>query len=339
MVQKDLPIKDIPNHQNGGGIISQNEYLQLFESMINSLTNLNNSINKLNSNMQKTQELIVNSHNIILSRINTIHERTMHYMPKSSLNFSMELVEHCNLNCAGCDHFSPLAENKYADFDKTSKYFDRLAELFGEDIKYVQFAGGEPLLHPEITKFLIMARKKFPKAPIRVITNGIKLASMPDEFWEVCKEQNVTIMPTKYPISVDYDAMQNKAARYGVKYSYFNNAQFVKTLFKLPIDFEGLQNEHLNFVHCHRANNCIFLQNGRLYTCAFAAIIWRFDKYFGTKLFNEESNSIDIFKANSTEEILKFLAKPIPFCRYCKILNTVFDIPWHQSKRTIDEWT
>ena len=325
---------------NEGVTFNIADLIKIFNGILNSVNSINTSLQDIQNQIHQTNQLIAQSHNIISSQINgTKNQLVQRYMPKTALNFSMELVQHCNLNCAGCDHFSPLAEKKFADFEETSRYFDRLAELFGSNIKYVQFAGGEPLLHPDINKFLAMAREKFPNSPIRIITNGIKLPNMPEDFWRTLKENRVTLLPTKYPIAVDYDAMKAKAESYGIKYDYFNDGNVVKTLFKLPLDFEGLQDENLSFLHCHRANNCIFLQNGRLYTCAMAAIVWRFDKYFGTNLFNEEANSIDIYKAESAEEILKFLARPVPFCRHCKILNTVYDIKWHKSNKAIEEWT
>lgn len=335
-----LPNDTIPkNASGGGGDITQIKYIKALDAVAKAISVLNDSIEKINADLQQTKQMLVNSHNIINSRMSVLQEGIMHYVPKAEIGFSMEMAEHCNLNCAGCDHFSPLAKQQFPDFEETTRDFIRLSKLFGNKVKYVQFAGGEPLLNPEITKFIVMANRIFPHSPIRIITNGVKLASMPEEFWNVCRDHNVILMPTKYPISVDYEAMQTKAKGYGVRYRYFNEGQTIKILFKLPLDFEGLQEGRLSFFYCHRANNCIFYQRGRLYTCALAAVIWRFDDYFGTKLFDAESNSIDIHKANSAEEVFEFLAKPIPFCRYCKIQNTVYNIPWHRSNKTIDEWT
>jgi hypothetical protein len=46
-------------------------------------------------------------------------------------SIEFHLAEHCNLNCAGCDHFSPLAAEEYASLETVKKDMARLAELTG----------------------------------------------------------------------------------------------------------------------------------------------------------------------------------------------------------------
>ena len=43
-------------------------------------------------------------------------------IPKTEAEFLFEfsLAEHCNLNCVGCAHFSPLAEQEFANYKKTT---------------------------------------------------------------------------------------------------------------------------------------------------------------------------------------------------------------------------
>jgi hypothetical protein len=33
--------------------------------------------------------------------------------PRKTLQFEAHLTDHCNLNCAGCCHFSPIAQQYY----------------------------------------------------------------------------------------------------------------------------------------------------------------------------------------------------------------------------------
>lgn len=326
----------------GGGeekSINQAEYVQALTSLANSLNSINNSVAQIQNQIQQMNQIIVQSHNINSALISNLQAGIIRCMPRKDIKILIALAEHCNLNCACCDHFSPLAEPMFADFDEVEKDLNRLAYLFNGQSGGISFQGGEPLLHPEITKFLILARKKFSNARIYIITNGLKLLSMPEEFWQTCKENNIEITPTKYPIAIDYEKMKKKAEEYGIKFYYINGGETIKTMFKLPLDFSGRQNENASFFNCHRANQCIYLQNGRIYTCTVAPTARHFDKKFGTHLFDAEENSIDIYKAKSGEEILEFLAKPIPFCHYCKIRDTVYNIEWHKSKKTIDEWT
>lgn len=262
------------------------------------------------------------------------------FIPRSLLKFEFALAEHCNLNCRGCDHFSPIAEPKLADFTSTAMDFARLSALFGGKAESILLLGGEPLLHPEIEKFMIMARKNFPDAKIEIVTNGLLLMKEPESFWEACHDNNIAITVTKYPVSLDFKAMEARAENYRVVYNYFGNSgDIVKTLFQNKFSANKTQDAWTSYLLCHRSNQCIYLQDGRLYTCTGAPTVRHFDKRFGTHLFNAEENSIDIYEAKSAQEIMQFLAKPIPFCAHCRISETVSGIPWCKSKKTIDEWT
>ena len=296
-------------------------------------------MNALKTQMEQFFQLTFARQFDIYSRINQLETSMVRNMPSSALGFGVTLAEHCNLQCCGCDHFSPLAEPEFANFENIKNDFERLAELFGRKVFKVNFLGGEPLLNPEITRFFYMARKIFPETFLDVITNGILLQNISEEFWTACHDNNIVIRVTKYPIPVDYERIENLAVAHGVELRYFDNKNVVKTLFKLKMDVEGLQDDRKMFLLCHRATNCIYLQNGRLYTCTVAPTVRHFDRRFGTHMADEENNSIDIYKAKSPEEILNFLAKPIPLCRYCRIAETEWGISWHHSKKTIDEWT
>lgn len=56
--------------------------------------------------------------------------------------FNVNIVDHCNLNCKYCDHFAPLAEEKYADIQNLEKDFKRIASLVS--LESIGLMGGEP---------------------------------------------------------------------------------------------------------------------------------------------------------------------------------------------------
>jgi len=265
---------------------------------------------------------------------------TVRSTPRTTLRFAFAVTQHCDLNCAGCCRFAPLAEPEYADVEETERDFKRLSELFGgRNVSLIQLMGGEPLLHPELTKFFEIARREFPRAQISLITNGLKLLQQPEEFWLSCKKNGIYVTPTKYPIPLNYEAIEAIAEKYQVIYSYFDNQKEpVKTLTKFTKDpFSNVSGSN-EFLVCGEANGCINLSHGRLYTCGWPPYIKHFNKYFGHMFDETPEDSIDIYQASSAQEILKFLSKPIPFCRYCRISKNEYDIPWHQSKKDINEW-
>jgi hypothetical protein len=107
---------------------------------------------------------------------------------------------------------------------------------------------------------------------------------------------------------------------------------------RLPKDMNGCQNITDNINLCLVANFCIFLKDGKLSTCCLPLLIDRFNNYFGKNINVSEDDFIDIYKAESIGEIYRFLSKPMPFCRYCKIRAWEVGIEWGVSKKEISEW-
>ncbi|MDR2803389.1 MAG: hypothetical protein LBB22_03760 [Treponema sp.] len=112
-----------------------------------------------------------------------------------------------------------------------------------------------------------------------------------------------------------------------------------KNMHHLPLDLNGGQNIKKSFNVCFFANSCISLNDGKLYTCGLPVSIQHFNGYFGKDIQASEEDFIDIYKVNTVDEILDFLCKPIPFCRYCDWQNIETRLPWRISKKEISEWT
>ena len=313
------------------------------EDVLNKVSTLNRDIVEIKQQLAQIGNavgMLANGHNQLAGFAKALQQGLKRFIPRALLPMRVALAEHCNLNCRGCDHFAPIAEPQFADFTSLAMDFARLSALFDGRADEILLMGGEPLLHPEIEKFMVMARKNFQEAKIEIVTNGVLLMKKSESFWKTCRERDIAINVTKYPISLDFEAMEKKSASYGVKYHYFDGAgDIVKTLFQHKLSPKKTQDAWTSYLLCGRANNCIYLQDGRLYTCTVAPTVRHFDRRFGTNLFNAEENSIDIYKAKSAQEIMEFLAKPIPFCSHCRMAETVQGIKWCTSKKTIDEWT
>jgi organic radical activating enzyme len=253
--------------------------------------------------------------------------------------FEVHLADHCNLDCFGCDHYSPLAEKKFADINLFKADFERLSFLTNGQVDTISLLGGEPLLHPELNDFLIVSRKYFPNTKIQLVTNGLLLTSQTEDFWLTCKKYDITIVATKYPINIDYKKIKAIAKEKDVKFEYTEGGDKTKkTSHCRPLDLTGSQNPVHNFLSCWWANYCIYLENGKIYTCALAPNTKHFSKFFDLDVLLSDNDGISIHQAENIEEILNFLAKPIPFCKYCKVQQISYR-KWTRSKREISEWT
>lgn len=260
-------------------------------------------------------------------------------VPREKIVIGVHLVEHCNLQCKGCDNFSPLAKEEFVDVEQYKRDFARLAELFGDNAERIDLYGGEPLLHPEITELLCITREFFPKSPVTILTNGVLLLKMQEKFWQVCRELNIKISLTKYPINLDYDKIESRVTKEGINFEYHGYSLVEeKVLWKERIDREGKQDPEVMFQCCGRANDCIVLSKGRLYTCTMIPNLRHFNSFFNEDLQVTEKDSIDIYKAKDAQEIFQFLSHAVPCCRYCDIFNNEYGLVWERSKLQKEEW-
>lgn len=253
---------------------------------------------------------------------------------RSKIVMGFHVTEHCNLNCAGCDNFSPLAEPEFIDVSEFRRDIERMAFLFHNECERISLLGGEPLLHPQLTELIEIARKNFPVGMIDIITNGTLLSRQEAKFWETCRDNDIAIAMTHYPISIDIEKIMSTAEKFGVKINY--SALAKDEFFKEPINLSGSGNIRNNFAACTRGNDCVMLGHGRLYACTFASNVHHFNKKFGKNIPVTEADYIDIYKVNDPEEILRRLAEPIPLCRFCD-MNIKF-VKWRVSEKDISEW-
>ena len=242
----------------------------------------------------------------------------------------IHLADHCNLNCKGCGHFSPVASERFIDLDQLSTDLHRLSHLFG-NIEMIRLMGGEPLLHPAITEAIAVSRKFLPRADIRLVTNGILLPKMNEGFWRALNDNGVGIDLTKYPISLDVAKIRGLAAENGVRIEITECNKFFASL-----TLKGDSDPRAAMNTCRSHFYCPFLQDGMLYVCNLPATVHHFNAQFHTAI--PADGAIDIHDGRMTGwRILSLLERPVPACRYCTAGEYVtFD--WKVSRKEIAEW-
>lgn len=257
--------------------------------------------------------------------------------PLQHLQLEVNIVRHCNLNCQMCDHFSPLSDVDFLSLSEFKHDIKKLAKTFHNRAKYIYLLGGEPLLHPEIKEFIKISRHFFPKSNVIIYTNALNLLTMDSEFILTCRTHFIKIYITKYPINMDYNKLELFLKYHRINYKFVNTSP-VKTSSHYPLDPNGKQDARDNFSKCIHANNCITLNNGKLYTCSIIPNIDIFNKYFSYNIPVTPNDYIDIHQENSPESILKRLCQPFPFCKYCNIKKRSHNHPWKISNQDIREW-
>lgn len=316
---------------------NDNEIVKSFHINQSIIYEINNSVftrSKIVESLWETNKKLYSELQLITNSFKRQLKPTIY-----DFHFEFHLVEHCNLKCAGCTHFAPLAKEEYLSIEAFKSDIDRLSVLSHKKARFINLLGGEPLLHPDIQQFLYCAREAFPDSIIRVVTNGIKLLDMDEKFWVACKENDIIIGITEYPIGINYKERIELIKRKGIQFESFNSDDLPRDeMWRLSLDESGLNRPTDNFMRCPRANACVFIKHGKVFNCATMANIEHFNNFFGTRFNISNDDGIDIYKVNNIDEILSFLAAPKPFCRYCSIDNRKYGVKWKMSDFQKEEW-
>lgn len=266
---------------------------------------------------------------------------------KDSISFEVCIVDHCNLSCQMCDHFSQLADKWFVDIQTYTRDIERMAELFEHKTGTITLVGGEPTLHPELAQMLIIGRKLFPDTRINLLTNGILLPKMENDIngniWKVCSEQKIDMTITAYPINFDYIGLENKAREYGISLRMASNIHDIKTGLthkisdRHPLNLDG-KVPPIYAAHCFYFNKCHILREGKYYMCPMAAHIGIFNKYFDKQVPRSEKDYLNIYEVQSWKDFAEFGSAFIPMCRYCDQKRWGHAYEWKPSNKTIDEY-
>lgn len=220
------------------------------------------------------------------------------------------IADHCNLKCRGCLHFSNMHEPQFADIDTFSRDMQRLAELF-EDIIRIRLMGGEPLLNPDLFRFLPIARGRFPKSDIRIVTNGLLITQIENELIDSMRKNHVIFDITAYPPTMKHmGEIRAFLEAEGIGYVYTEAVgEFRKTMSRRD------DNNAYKAMRVCMAANCHFLREGKLSKCPMTMFLDDFNDRFGTNYHSEDS--IDIYSDIDPWIMVKRLDAACDFCSHC----------------------
>ena len=83
---------------------------------------------------------------IIIQNGETINDRIERFYDRGE--FEIQIVDHCNLKCEGCNHFSNIASPWFMSLEEFTETIKLLSEKLGYLTKRLMILGGEPFLHP-----------------------------------------------------------------------------------------------------------------------------------------------------------------------------------------------
>lgn len=267
--------------------------------------------------------------------MNKIKRKFKMWLNKHSKRFlDIHIVEHCNLNCKSCAHFSPIAEQSYISLDKLENMYKNLQPIYKKFFKSIHLMGGEPLLHPNIEQIIRLTRKYFPNTEVQIVTNGIKILQKSEYFFETCAKNHIVFYISQYPLAIDYKTICKKLESYGIKFIISKQINYFLCYL---LDSTGNQNPVESYKKCEYAGFCIQLKDNKLFPCFQSAHIEHINKFFNTNFIYKEGDYIDLNYPISKRIFKEFISTPRPFCRYCN-MSKQHQIKWESSQKSKSEW-
>ncbi len=240
----------------------------------------------------------------------------------------------CNLKCAGCTHFSNIYPGeRFGSYTEYCSDLMRLQELFW-GIGKIRLMGGEPLLNPDLPKFIYATREAFPDSDIRVVSNGLLLRPDHADVLSAMRETSTYFDISMYPPTVgSINRISDICKKYSVKLTVTPEI----TEFNAGMNLHGQSDPALSYAACP-ANHCAYLCNGKMSTCAMPQLLDIFNNRYGTCINAGDRDITDIYEEGlDGYELLRRLKLPMDICRFCDENRRSY--PWFVSAEPIAaEW-
>lgn len=221
------------------------------------------------------------------------------------------VADHCNLNCKYCTHYSPLVPQPvYTEYEQFAADLRQLKKYI-IDIGVIRILGGEPLLNPELGRFIELTRELYPASIITVVTNGMLLDRLEPSLIEAMKRNMAFFHISFYPPLKDkVQEIQKYLYEKEIPYTITPMiTEFNKTQTMTPQADEDF------FYRCFQAS-CTCLHGGKMAPCYAPFTTKYFNAAFGQELPVEEG--IDLYDEALTAPVLKAeLLIPMQRCSYC----------------------
>lgn len=224
-------------------------------------------------------------------------------------HLDIHIVDHCNLRCKSCAHFSSLVEGDVVyPADSVAKSLARLSSLV-PNICSISLLGGEPLLHPELAAIAEHTRTFYPYAAINLTTNGLLLRQTPPETVAALRRNNIRIAVSLYPpMRAEVDLLVQWLRESGLRWNMARTDCFERRLLPKPT-FDAEK----GFAKC---GHIMCLRGSRIGYCVMALFTDYYNARFGAGRLPEDGG-VDVFSVGSGAELLARLHAPLNLCRQC----------------------
>jgi hypothetical protein len=93
-------------------------------------------------------------------------------------DLEIHVAHACNLKCQSCSHYSDQGHKGVVSLEDADRWMSAWNRRL--QVRTFSLVGGEPTIHPELTEFVRLARRRWPDSHLRLVTNGFFLHNHPD---------------------------------------------------------------------------------------------------------------------------------------------------------------
>lgn len=224
-------------------------------------------------------------------------------------HIELHISDKCNLNCKGCSHFSPLYNDINAVFEKKMDDIKALKLLF-DNIFRIDILGGEPLLNPELKRYVVALREELPETFIQIYTNGLLIPKLEEDVLKAISDNNIGISISEYrPTHNMIDTIKRKLEEFNIRYHIAEYDD--KQIFNTPISTSS----NSKYPRLCISDGCITISDGKISRCPTLMYIEKFNEYFNQNLPTEGIHMISEY--TDGHKLLEDMKKWIPLCNHC----------------------
>lgn len=244
----------------------------------------------------------------------------------------IQIVDHCNLNCAFCNHFSPIAEPWCMPIEDFRAQIEAVRDNL-PNLKTLILLGGEPTLHPQLLDICKIARELLPEVGLEIFTNGVKIKYIED-LMPALKELNVYMSFSSYPGHYNMERTDKLMQKYDNS-GYTNTRIFME---QNIVDEKHEGDFEFNYFNCgHHTIPCFTIKDFKLYICPFAAHV---SHYFKAAVISHPETLDDYLYIpdikGDLDKIQDFIFTAKPICAYCRHETSV--AIWQLSNKDLTEY-
>jgi GTP 3',8-cyclase len=232
------------------------------------------------------------------------------------------LVDHCNLSCRECSHFSPYLRKYSASIESFERDLSRLAEVYR--VHRFRFVGGEPLLNREILRFVQAVRASGIATEIEVVTNGLLLDRLDEQLLRHLDSIAVSAYPAAGDLGPALRATQALCDRYGVRLQVEHIDRFRRMQVPEPISDESFVRTIFDSCLIAHTWSCQTFYEGFFYLCSRPIYTDSYLQKVGAAPGNfRQVDGIALHEPELGARLRAYLraTKPLSACQHC--LGTV----------------